>query len=327
MMFRSALRGALAGAALAVFSSGAALADNTLVMATVNAVGSLNNRMGNHFRDLIADVNSGVSINHVEGSALGTARQVMDQTIAGTVPVFGTDLTWVAPYNPDLNVMNWSFTFRDTDHLDTFFKSDAFAGIVDKIVENAGVRILAARSGQPRYFYSRNPVNSVDDIVGKKVRVPEIKLFIDSWSAMGAVPTPLNFGEVFISMKTGVIDAAFGAPSDTFANNFHLSGPNIVPLGDTISSYSIVINEKVYQGLSDTERATIDKAAVEAVEWASAQAKTEMADLVEQMKETGATVTEIDSGSLRDKALAGGMKMEEEGVWSAGLLDRIQAIQ
>lgn len=304
-----------------------ATAETVLTTASVNAVGSLANRLGNRFKELIAEAKSTLKVNHVEGTVLGNAPQVVDQLVSGAVDVVVNDVTWVAPFHADLKVINWSFAFRDTNHYDAFFRSDVFKAIVDQIAAEKGIRVLAAVSSQPRYFHSRVPIKSADDIKGKKVRVPQIKIFIDSWEAMGAVPTPLNYGEVFLAMKTGVIDAAFGNPSDTFPNNFHLSGPFVVRTGDTIGSYFIAVNEARYKSLSDNEKAVLLKAAQGAIEWAGQEAKKEMAGVVEEMKKTGATFSDIDLAPLRAATLARGKKLEAAGEWSKGLLEKIQAIK
>lgn len=303
-----------------------ALAETKLTTATVNAVGSLSNRMGNKFRDLVAAADSSLAINHVEGTVLGNAAQVMDQTISGAVDIMGNDMAWVAGFHPDLTVLNWSFAFNNTDHLDAFFKSDQFGKIVDEIAAKTGVRVLAAASTQPRYFHSRVPVSSAGDIKGLKVRVPQIRVFIDSWEAMGTVPTPLNFSEVFISMKTGVIDGAFGNPSATFPNNFHVSGPNVVTLGDTMASLGLFINEARYQSLSEKERAVLRKAAQDAIDWGQKEAVKEMQTVLNKMKEAGSTITDIDIAPLQAATLKKGRALEEEGLWSKGLLDNIQKL-
>lgn len=312
---------------LAPVSIAPAAAETTLTMATVNAVGSLINRVGNRFRDEVNGENSTIKINHVEGPVLGNAPQVMDQTISGAVDIMGTDMAWVSPFHPDLKILNWSFAFRDTAHLDKFFDSDVFKEIVDTIAKDTGVRVLAARSSQPRYFHSRVPINSAADIKGLKVRVPQIKVFIDSWEAMGAVPTPLNYSEVFLAMKTGVIDGAFGNPSDTFPNNFHLSGPNIVRTGDTTGSSAIIINEARWQSLSDAEKALVQKYATEAIEWSGVEAKSEMDGVVQKMIATGANIKDIDLTPLREATGKRALELEAAGEWSKGLYDKIQAIQ
>lgn len=323
---RSLLMAALLGMSCAATAT-TATAETVLTTASVNAVGSLVTRVGNRFKELVAEANSTLVVNHVEGTVLGNAPQVVDQMISGAVDVVVNDVTWLAPFHADLKVINWSFTFRDTDHYDAFFRSDLFKGIAEQITAEKGIRILAAVSSQPRYFHSRVPITSADDIRGMKVRVPQIRIFIDSWEAMGAVPTPLNYGEVFLAMKTGVIDGAFGNPSDTFPNNFHLSGPYVVRTGDTIGSYFIAVNEARYQSLTDDEKAVLQRAAQEAIEWGGQEAKREMASVVAEMEKAGATFSDIDLAPLRAATLARGKELEAAGEWSVGLLESIQAIQ
>lgn len=304
-----------------------ASAQTVLTTATVNTVGSLANRMGNRFRDLVAEANSTLSVNHVEGTVLGNSQQVIEQVISGAVDIMGNDMAWVAPYDKDLTVLNWSFTFRDRDHYAAYFKSDLFQEVVERMAADTGIRVLGAVPSQPRYLHSRVPITSAADIVDLKVRVPQIKTFINSWEAMGAVPTPLNYVEVFLAMTTGVVDLAFGSPSDTFVNNFHLAGPNIVRTGDTIGSYMLVINEARYQSLTDEEKAVLQKAADEALVWASNEANLEMESVIEDMIATGANIRDIDLTPLRDATLAAGRKMEASGEWSVGLLDAIQELK
>jgi len=39
------------------------------------------------------------------------------------------------------------------------------------------------------------------------MRVPNVPLFVDTWSALGAQPTPMAFSEVFTSLQNGTIEA------------------------------------------------------------------------------------------------------------------------
>jgi TRAP-type transport system periplasmic protein len=42
-----------------------------------------------------------------------------------------------------------------------------------------------------------NPVHGPDDLRGLKIRVPVAPLFIASFKALGASPTPINFDELY----------------------------------------------------------------------------------------------------------------------------------
>lgn len=322
---RALLTGGTAFAVLLPTALGAQ-SPRTLTLASVNAVGTLHNRLGNHFRDEVTKANIGLRINHVEGEVLGNAGQVMDQVSKGAIQLMATDSTWITPFNKDLQVMNWSFAFKDIAQFRRYLNSPLFASTAEEVAKTNGVRVIGAAPGQPRFLYSRVPIRSADDLKGLKIRVPQIRTFVESWKSFGTAPTPLNFGEVFLGIKTGVIDGAFGAPSDTFGNNFHVAGNNVIKLEDTFSSYTIVINEQAYQSLSAEQKTGISKLASASCEWASKEAAAELDVLIGKMTQSGSTFSTIDTAPLRKTAAEVGQKMEAEGVWSAGLLQRIQGI-
>jgi C4-dicarboxylate-binding protein DctP len=50
-------------------------------------------------------------------------------------------------------------------------------------------------------------VTNLDSLKGLKIRVPEIKIWVDFWRRLGANPTPLPYAEQYTALSTGVIDA------------------------------------------------------------------------------------------------------------------------
>jgi tripartite ATP-independent transporter DctP family solute receptor len=50
------------------------------------------------------------------------------------------------------------------------------------------------------------PINGPDDLKGVKIRLPVAPLFIALFKALGASPTPINFGEVYSALQTGLVD-------------------------------------------------------------------------------------------------------------------------
>jgi tripartite ATP-independent transporter DctP family solute receptor len=50
------------------------------------------------------------------------------------------------------------------------------------------------------------PINAPDDLKGVKIRLPVAPLFISLFQHLGASPTPINFGEVYSALQTGLVD-------------------------------------------------------------------------------------------------------------------------
>jgi len=63
-------------------------------------------------------------------------------------------------------------------------------------------------SGARSFYNSVRPIKTVADLDGLKIRVQESALMVGLVEALGAVATPMPFGEVYSAIQTGVIDGA-----------------------------------------------------------------------------------------------------------------------
>ena len=190
-----------------------------------------------------------------------------------------------------------------------------------------GVRVLSAAVDQPRILYTREPVSSVDDIQGIKMRVPGIKAYLRLWETVGTVPTSVAWAEAFLALKTGVVDGAEADASGAYSQKFHVAAPNVTLTNHLMSALHISVNEAKWNSLSADEQAILQAAAEEAVAWASETAKSESQSVLDTMVSEGATIAEIDNAPFSAKAGEAVPDIEAEGLWSAGLWQRIRDIE
>src|SRR5215831_8728518 len=61
-------------------------------------------------------------------------------------------------------------------------------------------------SGYRQVTTSTRPINSADDLVGLKIRVPVTPLWSSMFKALGAAPASINFNEVYSALQTKVVD-------------------------------------------------------------------------------------------------------------------------
>jgi TRAP-type transport system periplasmic protein len=301
-----------------------------LIINGANKVGSLEDQMIAQFAKYVNERNeAGLTIKHIPGDSLGSAPQVLDQIASGTVDMLGNELAWVAPFDQDLTILNWGFTFRDRDHMSEFFNSDLFQDITKRIIESKNVRILGVTPAQPRLIFSMKDINSMADFNGFKVRVPQVKVWMEMKKAWGASPTPLAFGEVFLAMKTGMIEGGGGPVSAAYANNYHKVAKYMVNLGHITSTEMLLINEDSYQKLSAAQKKVLEEEAARAIAWANEAAQKETSELLAKMETEGEAVYKelADTTDFRTAMAAAAAKMEDEGLWSKGLYEKIQSIK
>ena len=73
--------------------------------------------------------------------------------------------------------------------------------------ETKGFKVLAYYSTGDQHFQTRKaPVRSLADFKGLKMRVIQNKAVIDGFRALGAVPTPLPYPEIYTALQQGTVD-------------------------------------------------------------------------------------------------------------------------
>ena len=314
-----------ARAAAAAFA-GAARAETVLTFGGSDAVGSLLDRQNAMFAELVNQrANGELTVNFISGEALGNDIQVIEQMMEGSVHLYGDVLDWYANWVKDFAVLTWGFTFRDNDHMQAFLDSEIYADLAERLRQETGLRILAVAPTQPRVLFARKAIASPDELAGVKMRVPEIRTYLLLWETLGTSPSRVAWAEVFLGLKTGVIEAAEGPVSAAFAQKLHEAAPFVMRTDHLVSTAHVTMQRRDLRRASrPSSSRSWSTTAEEVTQWARTQAEAETEDLVQQMADEGATIVEVDPQPFAEKALAGVATMEQDGEWSQGLWQKIR---
>ncbi len=315
-----------------VFAAGSVSAQKAvrITLATGDAIGSLRNQMGEYLKaEIEKNPALKLTINHVQGPVLGTASQIMDQVVEGSVQIFGNDLAWVVPYDPDFQPLSFGFMFRDTDHMMKYFAGPTFRALVEKVAGNSDLRLVGPIPMASRMFFSVKPLASLADFKGLKLRAPGLEMFVESYKAYGASPTTVAWNEIFLALKTKLVEAAHGPVADVIANKWHLAAPYITRTNDMYAANAWYVNEKFWKGLDPVQREGLEKAFAATNDWAYRQASKTESDIIALMVSEGAVYSDSfkDRDQLRAQALEAVKRLERTGKWSRGLVATIDAIR
>jgi tripartite ATP-independent transporter DctP family solute receptor len=206
--------------------------------------------------------NNRVKINIFGAGQMGGLRDNVEGTSIGSIDFALVDFGTLALKHPRAAVTALPFVFDSYDHVGKYVKSKALADLVEETAKATNVRVLAFGYSGFRQVYSTRPVSTPADMKGMKIRVPEITLWIDTFEAIGAIPTPIAYGELYTSMQTRVVDA-FELPSEsTYSGKLHEVCKFIANTGHIFTENHIGMNEKLFKSLP----ADIQKALREAAE-------------------------------------------------------------
>ena len=324
-MIKTTLRSAALAAAVALAVP--AQAQTVLTFGGSDAIGSILDRQNVRFTACVNEKAAGkLKVNFIQGEQLGSDVQVIEQMMKGSVQVYGDVLDWYANWVKDYAILAWGFTFRDADHMQKFLDSPTYVAMAEKLRKEQGLRILAAAPTQPRILFSKKAVGSLNDLKDVKMRVPEIKTYLTLWETLGTRPSRLAWGEIYLGLKTGVVEAAEGPISSAYAAKFHEAAPFVIRTDHLMSSAHITVNDKTFSALPAELQQVLVACATDAVQNTRKTAQMETDDVVRKMGAEGAKVSAIDKAPIQQRAKEGVAKMEKDGAWTPGLWDQIQKL-
>jgi tripartite ATP-independent transporter DctP family solute receptor len=259
---------------------------------------------------------------------LGGDIAQIEQMIANSIQGYGDVLDWWANWVKDFSIFGWSFTFRDNDHFSKFIDSPLFKDMAERLRKQNGLRILAAGPTEPRMLFVKKPVAKLEDLKDLKMRVPEIKAYLMVWEALGTKPSRVTWGEIFLALKTGVVEGAEGPITSAYGAKFHEAAQYGYLTNHIVSSVHITMNEKAFQSLPPDLQKVVEEAAREAIQWSRGEAQKVSAEAIDKMKAEGGKISTIDTAPLKARLETAVSKAEAEGLWTTkGLWKQVQDIK
>ena len=159
-------------------------------------------------KNVAARTNGRVQIQVFPGEQLGPGKEVNEMIRQGANVMNITDPGYMSDFVPDIGVLNGPYLIKDPADYDKLLASDWYKG-VEKRLEQAGFKLLMANGffGQ-RHLIADKPVRKPEDMAGMTVRVPPNTMWIETFKAMGARPTTVQWSEVYNALQQNVVAAA-----------------------------------------------------------------------------------------------------------------------
>lgn len=138
---------------------------------------------------------------------LGDDAGLLEQTMNGVITGNIGSATAMALFTPRLEALQLPFLLNSYDKMQAAYAT-AEMNAIYKANEEFNIKTLTMWENGLRHFASNaGPLNSPADMSGLKVRVLPSDLQLKIFSALGANPTPMAYGELYTGLNNKVIDA------------------------------------------------------------------------------------------------------------------------
>lgn len=232
-------------------------------------------------------------------SQLGSHRSAVEGVATGTIEMFLTNTMTLGGWLPEYGVYDLPFIFENREQAYGVLDGPITDELNAKI-EEEGIKVLAVWENGFRHITSKIPLNTPADAKGLKIRVPESPVYIDTFTALGAAPTPLAFNELFTALQTGIVDAQENPAGHAVVNRFFEVVDYLNLTGHIYTPEPLVISKIVWDTLPADLQTIVQEEAIVARDFERQLSSSIEQDYIDQLVVEGMTVVEPDIQAFKD---------------------------
>lgn len=258
------------------------------------------------FAELVYERTQGrIKIRVQAGGVLGDEVSVIQQIQYGGIDFARASIMTMGQFNRKIYVLQMPYLYRDSAHMWKTLDGAIGQEFMDSL-EADGIAALSWYDAGARHFYTTEPIYSLADMNGKRIRVAESDMMKALVTSLGGIPVPMAYADVFSALETGEIDGAENNWSSyTFTNHFKiakymtLDGHNRIPELQMAS-------QATWQKLSAADQQLIKECALESAIyerklWEEQEAKSRK--MAEQSGVAAIELSEEEIQKFRDAAM------------------------
>lgn len=301
-MFKSRLLCGAVLAGLVLSPVGAYAADYTLRLGTVLAPGDPLVVGAEAMKKAVEERTGGkVEVQIFPSSQLGDTQDMMDQAQAGANVGTFVEASRVSVYVPQFNALVAPYAFDSVDELAELVQTPTYDAWNKELEEKTGLTLLSFNWYQgARNLLTQKPVKTPADLKGVRLRTIGQPLWIKTIAAMGAVPTPLAWAEVYPSLQTGVIDGAEAQPSAIRGAKLYEVVKDVTVTEHIYLMTGLLVGSKWLNSLPEDLRAIVVEEAQKAGAGVLKQNVEQSDAIFAEIEKAGVTVSHIDTTPFKE---------------------------
>jgi TRAP-type transport system periplasmic protein len=243
--------------------------------------------------------NGAIKVVIYPNNALGSPPDVLEQNILGAVDMSLPTQGQLGKYSKKFNCVMLPFMYNSYEHADKVLDGKFITWAAPDL-DPAGLVFLSNWEwGFRNLTNSKRPVNSPGDVKGLKVRTPPELPTQAAMEALGAVVATINFNELQMALKQGVVDGQENPIAVIYSNKIYETQKYLAMTGHNYNTMVHVISKKVWDKLTSEQKAIVKEESKKAGDWMRKTVRAEEADQMNQLKKFGMEVTYPDKSEFK----------------------------
>lgn len=219
------------------------------------------------FAEIVKEKTNGrYEIDVYAGAQLGDEKSVVEQLQLGSIDLTRVNATPLTEFSSDIGVLSLPYLFESEEAKWEELNGEFGRELLDTFDGSNLVGLAFYDSGERNIYNSVRPVETPEDLKGLKIRVQPSELAIDMFEAFGASATPMEYGEVYSAIQTGVIDGGENNYPSYYTSNHYEVAKYFTANKYTGPPELVMASQSLWDSLSDEDKDIFREAALESVQ-------------------------------------------------------------
>lgn len=247
--------------------------------------------------------NGQIKITIYPNNALGSPPEVLEQNVLGAVDMSLPTQGQLGKYSKKFNCVMLPFIYNSYEHADKVLDGK-FIPWATPDLESAGLVFLSNWEWGFRNLTNNiRPVVNPEDAKGLKIRTPPELPTQAAMEALGAIVATINFNELQMALKQGVVDGQENPIAVIYSNKIYEVQKYLTMTGHNYNTMVHVISKRVWDKLTPEQKTIVREESKKAGDWMRKTLRADEADQIKKLKEAGMEVVLPDKAKF--KALMG----------------------
>ena len=208
-------------------------------------------------KEIAEKTNGAVEIQVFPSDQLGNQLESVEGTLIGTLELTLASDTVLSNWVPDMGALNLPFLFQSMDEYLEAVEGPVGENLSAQLEQQGATVIGWWGNGMRHVTNNKLPINTPSDLKGLKIRVPEGKVFVDTFNALGAGATVMSFSELYSALQLGVVDGQENPPAHIITQNFNEVQDYVSRTGHIHMGSPLIINTALFHSMPEDIQKTI----------------------------------------------------------------------
>ena len=256
---------------------------------------------------------------------MGSDKSVMRKIRIGQLQGGAVTPGALAGICPDATVYSVPLLFNSYDEMN-YVRKHMDAEVISKI-EKAGFVTFGLSDGGFAYLMSNQPVESIKDLQGKKVWIPEgDNITLAVFKDMGITPIQLPISDVYTGLQTGLIDTVGISPIGAIAFQWHTKTKYLTNVPLLYLNGLMVVSKKSFNRISPADQKIVREVFGNVFKNLNIQNQKDNIAAKQALKKHGmkfVSITPSEKAEMIEHVKSATRTLEANGAFHKNLLDKI----